>query len=137
MEQYEKQEVGTNIVIAKNRKWQNPAKLGRYPYAGDITTFTFKMGNYHHKQQQNKYEQIQESLQPFGLALSHIWAGKSNSGLNLVAKTPNGEVYWRKIQKRGTGGNFIHAGKKLTKIHTATWLRYTEAERYEYLKDTL
>ena len=125
------------IHITKKRKLNNPCFTGdEYKYNGSMQDFNFKIGWHNYKTQYNNFIKIQKSLEPYNLSLSHIWAGISSTTgrFQFIAKTSNGEIYWRKYDIGGQSGkNSMYIGKNLKKINTSKWLNMEKRERDEML----
>ncbi len=126
------------IYITKKRKLNNPCFTGdEFKYNGPMQDFNFKISKHNYKIQYNNFIKIQKSLKPYNLSLTYIWAGISSTTkrFQFIAKTTNGEIYWRKYDIGGQSGqNSMYIGKNLKKINTSKWLKMKKHEQDQLLK---
>ena len=129
-----------HIYITQKRKLLNPCYTGDiYRYSGPIEDFSFKINQHNYKIQRENLKKLQDTLASYNLSFVYIWAGIRIRGgrevFQFIAKTENGEIYWRKYDVGGSSGqNSIYVGKNLKKINTSKWLKMSEEDRDNMLE---
>jgi hypothetical protein len=123
------------IEITPYKTIQNPCnKAPLFKYDGDILTFPA-----FNKQQKN-YENLQASLAPFGLSMTHIYAGifprkKGGTPLHFVATEPSKQVVWQKYESDGYGSGQNYLFFKGNLIRLTKWLKMSHNDRIKLIDE--
>jgi len=117
----------------------NPClKADVFRYDGPLDEFIEQENFAGYKIQKENCAKIQATLEPFNLALDHIWVGiftgRGSKHLHFVAKDPTNTIFWQKYEGNSTGSGqnwlYIHGQK----IKMTNWLNCTQVQRHDFFE---